>query len=566
MELAQYVRLFRKWAWLILVGAFVAGGVAFIDAVRRPPVYEASTTIAIGRFIEQPNPSSAEIRTGIDLATTYAQLVRTYTVLQATVDELALPMSADQLSGRVSTRIITGTSLLVISVTYTDPTLTADIANTLAEQIILKSPTNLTSEQQAQIDFANRQIADLNAQLQDARERVTLIDQQLATTDNSVRVAALTSQRDALISQINDASATIAEFSGNVTTLQQRTNALDIVEPARIPTEPTGTSPVRAALLGTAVGAALIIGLVLLYEYMDDKIRTSTQAVEILKLPVLGAIQKFGHRNFPYSDMLLSPNVWSPMAEGFRVLRTNLLYASSNGDQAKQVFAVTSAGPEEGKTVTAANLAVAIAQSGLQVLLIDADLRRPRVHEIFALPNDFGLTNLLFADPDGRDITQASDVDSSKIASGLKLCIQNTKIPRLRVITSGFIPSNPTEILGSALMQRWITEFLASSNVDVVIFDTPPSLVAADTAVLASNIDARIVLVIDAGSTRRLAVLKAKEQFEQLNVRVNGIVLNRVNMREESYGYGYGYGYGYYYTPRAKANGKMPAEGVAPEK
>ncbi len=566
MELAQYVRLFRKWAWLILVGAFVAGGVAFIDAIRRPPVYEAATTLAIGRFIEQPNPSSAEIRTGIDLATTYAQLVRTYTVLQATVDELALPMTADQLSGRVSTRIITGTSLLVISVSYIDPTLTADIANTLAEQIILKSPTNLTPEQQAQIDFANRQITDLNAQLQDARERVALIDQQLATTDNAVQIAALTSQRDALISQINDASATIAEFSGNVTALQQRTNALDIVEPARIPVEPSGTSPLRAALLGAAVGAALIVGLLLLYEYLDDKIRTSAQAVEILKLPVLGAIQKYGHKNFPYSDMLLSPTVWSPIAEAFRVLRTNLLYAATNGDERKQVFAVTSAGPEEGKTVTAANLAVAIAQSGLQVLLIDADLRRPRVHEIFSLPNDFGLTNLLFADPDGQDITNPDDVDASKVASGLKLCIQNTRFPRLRAITSGFVPANPTEILGSALMQRWVKEFQASTNVDVIILDTAPVLVAADTSVLASNVGAHIILVIDAGTTRRLAALKAKEQFEQLSVRVQGIVLNRVNMREESYGYGYGNGYGYYYTPRARENGKAPAELAAPKK
>src|SRR5690606_26220442 len=129
LELNQYLRLLRKWLWLILLASFVAGGLAFVFNVRRPPVYQAQTTVAIGRFIEAPNPNSTDIRTGIDLAQTYAQLATTIDVLEGTVDALGLNVSPESLRSRITTRILTGTSLLVIQATSDDPVLAADIAN-----------------------------------------------------------------------------------------------------------------------------------------------------------------------------------------------------------------------------------------------------------------------------------------------------------------------------------------------------------------------------------------------------------------------------------------------------
>src|SRR5262249_42437123 len=143
----------------------------------------------------------------------------------------------------------------------------------------------------------------------------------------------------------------------------------------------------------------------------------------------------------------------------------NLLFTTQSR---KGVYVVTSPSPEEGKSVTTANLAVTMAQAGLQVLLIDADLRRPRIHEIFNLENKVGLTSLLFADP-SKEVNQ--DNGLPQMPSNLKHCLQETGIPKLRVITSGFIPSNPTEILGSVLMQRWIDTFRDSSNIDIVLID-----------------------------------------------------------------------------------------------
>jgi tyrosine-protein kinase Etk/Wzc len=134
--------------------------------------------------------------------------------------------------------------------------------------------------------------------------------------------------------------------------------------------------------------------------------------------------------------------------------------------------------------------------------------------------------------------------------------MQSTPLPKLWVITSGFTPANPTEILGSTLLQRWMEIFRASSDIDVVLVDTPPCLAVADSTVLAATAGANVILVVDCGSTRRGAALRAKEQFSQLGIDIKGIVANRINLREQ--GYEYGYGYGYYYAPQAldaKQNG-----------
>ena len=296
-----------------------------------------------------------------------------------------------------------------------------------------------------------------------------------------------------------------------------------------------------------AFRAALAVGGALVIEYLDDTIRTTEDAAQTTALPVLGGILRFGKRRESYKKMLLTnfPSM-SPIAESYRLARTNMLFTT---EDRKGIFVMTSANPQEGKTVTISNLAVSMAQGGLQVLLIDADLRRPKLHDVFNLENKVGLTTLLFSDPTQANGQQRSDDTLTDLPAAFRQCVQYTGIPKLRVLTSGFIPSNPTEILGSALMAKWIETLSASSSFDIILIDSPPCLAVADSTVRAANTNASVVMVIDCGVTRRGAALKAKDQFAQLGMEVKGVIVNRINPRHESYGY-----YGYYYAPQYSPN------------
>ncbi|MBE0690637.1 MAG: hypothetical protein IH587_11010, partial [Anaerolineae bacterium] len=332
MDVAQIIRLLRKWGWLMLVGAITLGGINYIIRSGQPATYQAETKIAIGGFIQSPNPNTSEIYTGLQLAETYAELVTTSDVLDGALRTLDLNLSLDLLRERIGVRTIPNTSLLVITVRDTSPTQASDLANAVANQLILNSPTNLTREQQQQIDIANDQIARLRDQLESAGAQQQLLDQRRAVTSDADELTQIDMQYTALTEQINLASATIAQFNSTISSLQQRTNSLDIVEPARIPVEPLGSSVIISTFLSMLAGAGLAFGFAMLVEYLDDTLRSTEQVAQVLGLPVLGAIARFGKPSDNYAARLIShlPLMLSPAAEGYRTIRTNLMFSAAN--------------------------------------------------------------------------------------------------------------------------------------------------------------------------------------------------------------------------------------------
>jgi capsular exopolysaccharide synthesis family protein len=205
----------------------------------------------------------------------------------------------------------------------------------------------------------------------------------------------------------------------------------------------------------------------------------------------------------------------SPISEAYRTLRTNLDFA--NLDQTLKTLVVTSAGVGEGKSTTLANLAVVSAEAGRKVILVDADLRRPTLHQVFGLENEQGLTTVM--------------MDESSLASPP---LQETGIAGLSVLTSGPLPPNPADLMGSRRMEEVIAAL--AEQADQVFFDTPPVVAVTDAAVLATKVDG-VLLVISASKTRRDYARTAVQRLEQINARLVGTVLTNVQMGAGFTGY-----------------------------
>ncbi|WP_412768014.1 CpsD/CapB family tyrosine-protein kinase [Halobacillus yeomjeoni] len=216
-------------------------------------------------------------------------------------------------------------------------------------------------------------------------------------------------------------------------------------------------------------------------------------------------------------SLIANDNPKSPIAEQFRTIRTNIQFSSV--DTELESMLVTSASPSEGKSITTANTAVVFAQQGKKVLLVDADLRKPTIHYTFRVDNTFGLSNYLVSQHSVLDLVRGSDVEN------------------LDVLPCGPIPPNPSELLGSQKMEKFLEE--AKEIYDMVIFDTPPVLAVADSQVLSRIVDG-VLLVVRSKQTEQEAAIKAKEQLEQSKANILGVVLNDRDVKYSNYYYYYG--------------------------
>jgi len=278
--------------------------------------------------------------------------------------------------------------------------------------------------------------------------------------------------------------------------------------------------------LGCVAGLVLGIGLAFFIEYLDTSVKTIDDVEQALGAPVLGVIpQNVG--------VLMREGPESPHAEAYRVLRTNVLF--SRKDAAFRTMTVVSGGAGEGKSTTIFNLATVFAQQDARVLLVDSDLRRPSLHKLLNVANNFGLTNYLLKQ------------------NKLEEVIQTTPVPGLDFLPSGKLPSSSIGILNSVQMRAFIDE--AKSRYDFVFFDSPPIMGVSDAAILASEVDMAI-LVVQYRKYPQQMTLRAKQMVEKVGGRLLGVVLNNINISQDSYYYYYS---GYYYDYYSKNDESRPA-------
>jgi capsular exopolysaccharide synthesis family protein len=521
LEIRRYLRILRRWWWLLVVATLIATGSTYMATRSRPPVYSSRARVMVGQSIQNRNPDWMTINTAEQLALTYVELATTRSILQGVVDRLDLQASPDVLRGMISVKVVENTQLLDITVVDTDPYRAADIANAVGEELIQRSPGGAGSTEAGIRADVEAQLHDLKGRIGFASQEVQNLEAAILDEESARAITELKNRRDLLQQQIAQWQATYAQlytaYTGN------QANTLSIVELAEPNLFPVGPQTTTNVVLAGAIGALLAIGAILLLEYLDDTVKSGEEMATLTELPFLGIIPRM-HQGDQATDRLValrSPR--SNFAECFRVLRTNLQFSSF--DRPMRTILVTSPQPTEGKSTTAANLAVVIAQAGHKVIVVDTDLRRPILHRIFDSPNDSGLTTMLFT-------------EDQEPTNGF--C--PTKVDNLLFVPSGPLPPNPSEMLGSQRMEALIGQLKRLA--DVIIFDSPPLLTVTDSTVLATKVDG-VVLVADSGVTRREALRKAVESLHQVGAHLLGTVLNRVNIRSDGYYYYY---YSHYYS------------------
>ena len=317
------------------------------------------------------------------------------------------------------------------------------------------------------------------------------------------------------ISSINNLETLKLAKAQNTPTVMQ-------VETAAKPTVPISPKPTETALLGAAIGLLITAAIVFLIEFLDDTLKTPDEIKAILEVPVIGFIGELKQNSKKGEDALgvyVAKNPRSPVAEAFRSLRTNLEYSSV--DNPVKTILVTSSGESEGKSTIAANLAIVEAQSGKAVVIVDADMRRPKVHLQFSKPNRMGLSDVVTGKLGIDDVLKTYD-----------------QVENLSIITCGTIPPNPAELLGSERMSQTLKDL--KMRFDVIILDTPPMIVS-DAQILSSKVDGLVYVVIP-GQTRAITAMRPLEELRRIESKVLGVVANKIP-RNRDYYYG---GYNYY--------------------
>lgn len=524
LDLRHYIDVLWRRKFVIVLAAVVLGSIAYGLSARQPDQYRASA-----RILLQGN--EAEQRLGAVSDPGNFAFNRVETEIGVIGSEVVQDAVEERLgfSPGVSVDPVGETDIVRISSTSQDPERAAQVANVYAETYVewrrQRTVEDLLAAQQtvqAEVDALQEQVAALEAPIEELRGQLFAAESDnqrnviLSQIDD--RESEIETERDALESQIAlyQAELSSLQVSQRIT----RTGGVQIVSNASIPSVPFAPLPFRNGVLGGVAGLMLGVAAAFLLETLDDRVRSKEQLERVTGWPTVGLIPVIPRAKGGDHDLVTVERPTSPAAEAYRTLRTAVQFIGL--ERPLEVIQVTSANPGDGKTTTAANLAVTLARADLRVVLIDADLRRPRLHDEFKIPNTSGFTSALLG------VATPQEAFHRVGKHGLV------------VMPSGPPPPNPSELL--ALKQTRDLLMRIRELCDIIVIDSPPVLPVTDPLVLSAHADG-VLLVTDAATAKARELRRARELLEQVDARVVGITVNRV-AADAGYGYGYGYGYG----------------------
>ena len=518
MELKTYINPLLKWWWLIVLATGLAGASSYLVVRQQPPIYQSRTTLMIGRTIDDPNPTGTQFNLSQQLARTYVDIARREPIRNATKEALGLKWLP-----AYNVYAIPNTQLIEITVADTNPERSFVVAAELANQLVRLSPSGLKQEDQERQNFINQQLSNLQTQIEETQTEIEAQQEALGELFSARQIADTQTQISALEAKLNTLQGNYAALLAN--TQQGAINALTIIENAAIPNSPVSSNKMVTVLTAAAIGFVLAASAAYLLEYLDDSIKIPSDIKQVTDLPTLATIATIKLEDDDHK-LITQAQPRSPISEAFRILRTGIQFSSVNHPRRKLL--ITSSSPGEGKSVTAANLAIVMAQAGHQVLLVDADLRRPTQQDLFELSLRPGLTSLLL-EADIVDGVYSMPLPTEKF-------IKKTAVPNLHLLTAGTIPPNPSELLGSTRMKAALD--VLAAGFDFLIVDSPPVLALADSVVLSTQTDG-VILVAHAKRTKRKHLKMTIERLSEVKAHLIGITLNRASSKGEGYTYYY---------------------------
>jgi len=543
LDYRRLVRLVWSRRWLVLACVVLAAGAAFGASKLQTPIYQARASLIVQ---QKATEELFKPGTGVD---SFTQDRNVKTEIKVLESQPIQDVVTSELGGKVpgvNGGQESGTNILTAAVSSTDKELARKAANAYAVAYINTRRTQAVDDVLAAAKQVGAKVQEFQAQLDGVDTKIEELTKQDAARLAKDPKSQPSPELGPLRAERASADGLRSTFKQKLDQLQvdsaQKTGGAQLVEQARLPKQPISPKPLRNSVLGGLLGLLIGMGLVFLLDQLDDDLR-SKEDVEAASggLAVLGLIpevDQWKDRTIALvSDATKEERV---AAEAYRALRTSVLFLGL--DRQMRSIQVTSPLQGEGKSTTTANLAVTLAQAGTRVIAMCCDLRRPRLHEFFGLSNEKGFTSVLLGLDPLKDVVQ-----------------QVPGIANLKLVASGPVPTNPSELLLSERAANIIT--VLQTQCDVLLLDCPPVLPVTDAVAMSQRAQGTIV-VVSASETSRRELRRTVEILRQVNAPLLGTVINGVARSDTGYGYGYGYGdrYGYGYGSDSRGDQRPVAE------
>jgi len=530
LNLKDYINvLHRRKNMLVLFFVTVVSVVTIGSFIMRP-VYRAKATLLID--LENPNVLTSSGMVEIQSQNYYSykeyyqsqkEILTSLSILKSVFDEFNLGSAPEYVNEKepikkftktIKVEPVRDTRLMELYADSHDPAMAAKIANRIAEIYVRRNLyyisknelLNLMKNEYLKLDAKRTEYGKI---YKEGHPEMIRLKEEINELVNKIEKEKKADfKQDYAEEMLNYKNA----FEG------LKANNVSILVPAEVPIVPVKPKKLLNIALSVIVGFFGGIVLTFLFEYLDDSIRDTNDLGGITNWPFLGSVPKIGtDLTEQEKDMFVHAKPKDPISEVYRSIRTSILFSATEEHPLKAVV-LTSSAPQEGKTTTLCNLAIAMAQNNKKVLLVDADMRNPRLQHVFKKENTKGLSTFLTGQARLEDI------------------IQKTEIEGLSIITSGIHPPNPSELLASHKMATFLAE--AKAKFDLVLFDTPPVAIITDAVVLSGIADG-LIMVVESGKTSKKVLPHVHQLLVNAKARAVGIILNKAPLYSQSYYYSY---------------------------